>query len=359
MTSEPGKILVHRLGSLGDTLVTLPIYHLLARQWPNSEIRVLTNTPVNEKAPALWSVLGENNFIDGYFAYPVGMRNIASFWSLITKIREWGPDIIIYANPVYSRSVLVRDRLFLGLCGSRKIYGLGRACLLPRPPAGTQNGVVESEAGSIFRGLSEIGDFALDNPDNWSLKLSDAERGVASEFLDGFDRNRKFVAFSIGTKWPENDWGDANWQRVLELVSRQLPEAGLVAVGAASESERSERLLAAWRGPKLNSCGAVSPRESAAIIERAACFAGHDSGPMHLSAAVATPSVSVFSLKNPPGLWFPYGARNRIFYPGLDWSGGQPLVIRNAGGETGIDSIPADEVAAACIELAMSPKDIE
>jgi heptosyltransferase III len=110
-------------------------------------------------------------------------------------------------------------------------------------------------------------------------------------------------------------------------------------------------LLAAWGGPRLNLCGSVSPRESAALIERASCFAGHDSGPMHLSAAVMTPSVAVFSLKNPPGLWFPYGKDNRIFYPGLDWSGGNPPVIRDAAGEIALSSISADVVAEACVDI--------
>lgn len=351
MTAAPNKILVHRLGSLGDTLVSLPIFHLLDRRWPNAEKRVLTNSPVNAKAPPLWAVLGENSVIDGYFTYASGTRNFASFWSLIRDIRGWGPDIIIYANPLYSRSVLLRDRAFLGLCGSREIFGLGASNLLEYPPVGTVDGIVPSEASCIFAGLADLGDFELDDPVSWSLRLSTAERETAAQTLEDWDGRDDFMTFSIGTKWPENDWGDANWRQVFEIVSSRKPGLGLVAVGAPGESDRSSQLLNAWRGPKLNCCGSISPRESAAIIERAVCFTGHDSGPMHLSAAVMTPSVSVFSLKNPPGLWFPHGKENRIFYPGLAWSGGDPAVTRNATGETDLSSIPANDVAEACIDL--------
>lgn len=350
MTPDPSKILIHRLGSLGDTLVILPLFHLINRRWPNAEKRVLTNTPVNDKAPALWSVLGDDQFIDGCFSYPAGTRDLSSFWSLIKEIRAWGPDIIIYANPLRSTGMLIQNRAFLGLCGSRQIYGLKASNILKPAPVGKPPVIEQTEASRILEGLSELGDFDLDNPSNWSLKLTDAEHAVAEQTLRGWEGREKFMVFSIGTKWTENDWGDANWRRVFEIVSDRHPDVGLVAIGAPGESERSAELMNAWRGPRLNCCGGLSPRESAALIERAACFTGHDSGPMHLSAAAMTPCVSVFSLKNPPGRWFPHGKANRVFYPGLEWSGGDPEVTRDATGESDLMSIQPEGVAEACIE---------
>src|SRR4051794_27946342 len=37
------RIVVYRLGSLGDTLVVLPAFHLVRRAYPDSEITLLTN----------------------------------------------------------------------------------------------------------------------------------------------------------------------------------------------------------------------------------------------------------------------------------------------------------------------------
>ena len=78
-------------------------------------------------------------------------------------------------------------------------------------------------------------------------------------------------------------------------------------------------------------------------------------GPMHLAASVGTPSVSVFSNRAKPGLWFPFGTRNRVFYPGLDWSGGTPPILRDAGGETNITLIPNEAVLEACCSLLQNP----
>ena len=76
-------------------------------------------------------------------------------------------------------------------------------------------------------------------------------------------------------------------------------------------------------------------------------FIGHDSGPMHLAASVETPSVCVFSTHAKPGIWFPCGLQHRILYPGLQWSGGEPLTMREATGETNITLIPNTDVEEA------------
>ena len=44
------RVLIYRLGSLGDTLVALPALHLVARAFPDAERRMLTNFPVKVKA---------------------------------------------------------------------------------------------------------------------------------------------------------------------------------------------------------------------------------------------------------------------------------------------------------------------
>jgi len=52
----------------------------------------------------------------------------------------------------------------------------------------------------------------------------------------------------------------------------------------------------------VNLCGRLSPRETAAVIERARVFLGPDSGPMHLAASVRVPSVIAFSAAAFPDL---------------------------------------------------------
>src|SRR2546427_697419 len=63
-------------------------------------------------------------------------------------------------------------------------------------------------------------------------------------------------------------------------------------IGAADERARSEALLSHWLGSGANLCGQSSVRESAAVLTHARVYLGHDSGPMHLAAAVGNRVLS-------------------------------------------------------------------
>jgi heptosyltransferase III len=49
-------------------------------------------------------------------------------------------------------------------------------------------------------------------------------------------------------------------------------------------------------------------------MSRAVAFVGHDSGPMHLAAAVGVRCVGMFGNFNRPKWWHPYGAQHRIIH---------------------------------------------
>ena len=351
MPSAPQKVLIHRLGSLGDTAFLMPVFHHLNEIWPDAEKRVLTNFPVAATAPPLQAVLGEGPFADGYFAYPIGSRNPAALWRLAREIRSWGPDIAVYANAVKPTIAVIRDGLFLRLCGARGIIGLPITRRRRLHVFDSETGLFERETSRIARALEGLGPIDVDRPAGRDLCLSQAEQNEASRMLSGWEGAGKFICFSPGTKQSIKDWRDPNWVSVLESLSAAEPELGIVIVGADGDRARSDALLGCWQGPHINACGQISPRVSAAVMSGAIFFLGNDSGPMHLAAAVDTPAVAVFSRHAPPGIWFPLGDQHRIFYPGLRWSGGQPPLQRDAENETGITSIPTNQVLDACMNF--------
>ena len=59
------------------------------------------------------------------------------------------------------------------------------------------------------------------------------------------------------------------------------------------------------------------------MFARAKAFLGHDSGPMHLAAAVGTTCVAIFASRNIPRVWFPYGKQHRVLYHPVDCAGCQ------------------------------------
>ncbi|CAN0375321.1 unnamed protein product, partial [Discosporangium mesarthrocarpum] len=325
MAASPQKVLIHRLGSLGDTAFLMPVFHHLNEIWPDAEKRVLTNFPVAAAAPPLQAVLGDGAFADGYFAYPIGSRNPAALWGLARDIRAWGPDVAVYINAVKPTLSVIRDGLFLRLCGARGIVGLPLARRRRQHVFDAETGLFERETARIARAVEGLGSIDINRLAGKDLGLTDAERAKAAEILSDWDGAGNFICFSPGTKQAIKDWTDPNWISVLERLSAAAQTLGIVVVGADGDRARSDALLRCWQGPHINTCGEVSPRVSAALMADALFFLGNDSGPMHLAAAVDTPAVAVFSRHARPGIWFPLGDGHRIFYPGLSWSGGDPV----------------------------------
>jgi heptosyltransferase-3 len=307
------RVLIYRLGSLGDTIVSLPCFHLVARAFPDAERRVLTNVSVSAKAAPLELVLGDSGLIHGIMRHPIGLRRPGEILALARAIRAYAPDCLIYMTEPHGPMAVRRNQVFFRLCGIPRIVGLPHG-ELAEPRYLPERGHWEYEAERLARCLTELGDAELDNAASWDLRFTPAEEADAAAILSDWPERTAYAGFSIGAKIDVKDWGDANWRRVLESVGEAWPGLGLAVVGSADEAARSESLAAHWPGPVVNLCGRVSPRVSAIVLRGARLFFGHDSGPMHLAATVGTPTVPVFSARAKPGVWFPFGERHRVHY---------------------------------------------
>lgn len=310
----PKRILIYRLGSIGDTVVALPAIRLIARAFPNAEIRILTVFPNGAKVATIETIIGPLELIHGYFRYPLKTRDPRTLVCLVREIRKWRPDVLVYCAAPRGQFSVLRDVLFFKACGIRCLIGVPWSTQLQRSRKKENSDMWEPESHRLLRCLATLGDGRMDDPTVWDIELTGAERVKADNVLVAWPGRRGFICASIGTKAWVKDWGEDRWSECFRRFSHDKPEVGLVMVGSFDEYEQSERVGAAWKGPMLNVCGKLSPRETAAIIERAIFFVGHDSGPMHLAAAVGTSCIAVFSARNLPGEWYPFGASHRIFY---------------------------------------------
>lgn len=312
---DNGPILVFLLGSLGDTVVVLPTLHGIRRRNPNAHIALLTNTPVDGglKAASSIQILQGSGLIDDALEYPHGRGSAGALFRLVRAVRTLAPRVGFYLTQRRTPAQLARDRLFFALCGIRTMHGLhSRRVEYIQPTGGGAGALWESEAHRVRRAIG-FGDAPL-RAEDFSLNLSDLEKRFAVEFLRSSGVRGQFVAASVGTKVPVKDWGEDHWERLLSMLASRSPLLDLVLIGSSDEFERSARLARHWSGRSINLCGRLSPRQSAAVLQRARVFVGHDSGPMHLAAAVGTPTVAVFAAREMPGVWFPFGQEHNVFY---------------------------------------------
>ncbi len=342
------KVMIYRLGSLGDMLVAVPALHLVERAFPGAEKRMLTNIPVHSKAPAAAAVLGGSGLIDSYQNYPVGLRSLKSLWKLRREIRRWRPDVLVYLTAARGLKVARRDALFFRLCGIRRLVGVPSTAELQANLWVKDLKALEPEAQRLVRCIRELGELRMEDPQSWDIRLTEDEHAAAASRLMPLD-GRPVIMVSIGTKVQAKDWGAENWKALLGRMAMAYPGHGLALLGAPEERSVSEEAGAMWSaaselaGPVVNLCGELTPRQSAAALSRAKVFLGHDSGPMHLAASVQTPCVAIFAARNKPEVWFPYGKRNEVIYHKTDcW--GCELETCIAQKKKCLTSISVDEV---------------
>jgi ADP-heptose:LPS heptosyltransferase len=259
-------------------------------------------------------------------------RGVAPLLALRRKLRETGADTLIYLHRRIRLAHVYRDVLFFRACGFRRILGAPTTPDLNFSRIDPETGEHEPEASRLVRCMAPFGAIDLGDPAVWDLNLTPLEQQRADDVLAPLG-GRAFIAAGVVGKLAIQDWGDENWHALLRSIAPKL-EMPLVFVGGGEDSARAMRLGLDWKAPVIDACGRLAPRETAALLRRAAFFVGHDSGPMHLAAAVGLRCISLFGSRDPPRKWHAAGRSHHTFHD-----------------MTGIGNIPPAAVASAVMAV--------
>jgi hypothetical protein len=117
------------------------------------------------------------------------------------------------------------------------------------------------------------------------------------------------------SRWRFKCWSSA---KNAELIDRLAAEGLQVVITAAPDPEEVafvDEIRARIRSAPLNLAGQLSIKELGALTARAKLFIGVDSMPMHLAAAMGTPTVALFG---PSGesVWGPVNVAHRVVQSG-------------------------------------------
>jgi heptosyltransferase-3 len=336
------RIGILRTGSMGDHLIALPLYRQIKEAHPGDTLILVCNLPArgNPKLVGPASFLPESLFAE-WHNYPVG-----SDWTAIKDtyrlIRNADLDLLYYLMPARTPKQLWRDKIFFWLARV-PVIGLRKDAAARGTQRLADSNPIEHETDRLARSIALQ---AHKTPRDLSIDLTGAEHAEARVLLGGAPACA--LVISIGTKLTVNDWGVDKWSQLVSSLGSVQRIDRLVLIGAADEYAYSETLRQHWPRQAMNFCGRLSPRQSAAVLAQARLFVGHDSGPMHMAAAVDVPIVAVFSSRNPPGLWFPLSANKRIHYSVIECMGCGKLTCEELQKEC-IRRIGVNEVFDSCV----------
>jgi ADP-heptose:LPS heptosyltransferase len=156
------------------------------------------------------------------------------------------------------------------------------------------------------------------------------------------------IAVAPATNMPCKCWPLERFAEVLRGLAEVAP-IHPVLFGGAGDRELCAGLL---RDTGLSGTLVVGETIAQAASTMRACsmYLGNDTGVMHLAAATGRPCVAVFSARDLPGAWYPYGEGHRVFRTPLpcDACFGHTCPL---GTNECILRISASEVLAACTNV--------
>ena len=353
---NPKRILVFRIGQLGDTIVALPAMWLVRKSYPAAYMALLCDRHPGKTHVIASDLLRGSHIFDEYLSYPVSesgefMRR-GRMAGLLTAIRSRRFDTLIYLAPTNrTPDQIARDRRFFSIAGIRNFVGMhGFEHFQPRQD-GQPMPMAPRESDLLLRRLAASG--LVVRPEDESrmdLGLGPDDDAPVMAWLEKLppDQGRRWIAVGPGSKMPAKRWPLLRFQ---ELCAKLISEFDVwpVVFGGEEDKVIGSWLLEKW-GRGYNAAGALGLRPALAAIKRCQLFVGNDTGTMHMAAAVGVPCVAIFSSRERPGLWYPHGEGHRVFRSQIECEGCGLVECLERGNEC-LKRISAVAVLEACREL--------
>ena len=312
------RILVFRIGQLGDTIVSLPAMWAVRKYFPDAQMALLSDVHGNDEYVRAQSIFPPDGLFEQWLTYPAkyGGTSSRGMVKLLMELRRNNFDILVYLAPRWRTSGQVRrDLFFFYLAGIHTFIGHRGFEELPPKVPGEPLPALQHETDHLLFRLSldgipvpEIGSGEMD------LKLTNSEREAAHGWMVnycGSDINeRMLIGIGPGSKKPSKVWPVEYY---VELGKKLMGGFNLfpVVFGGQEDMAFADYLIRQW-GKGACAAGRLTVRQAAALLSQCRLFIGNDTGTMHLAAAVGTPCVVAFSAQYYPGAWHPYGKGHAV-----------------------------------------------
>jgi lipopolysaccharide heptosyltransferase I len=291
---SPRRILIIKLGSIGDVVHTLPALADLKRSFPDAEIDWL----VESKASV---ILTGNPWL--HDVVEIDTHKWRRSWSLGTlgemrrlasKLRGRRYDVALDFQGLWKSAVLGR------VSGASKVIGFDRTTLKEPgcrmfydeqiEPAPTVRHVIDLYK-ELLRSLG-----VTPAPHRFHLSVPREDEGFISQQLSSRQID-DFVILNPGGGWDTKNWAPENYALLHDKLRNETGLQSVLTWGPGEEPLVDKVLRACVAAPPVTF--PTSLYQLIALLKRAKLFIGGDTGPLHLAAACGTPIVGIFGPTDP------------------------------------------------------------
>ncbi|WP_301103237.1 putative lipopolysaccharide heptosyltransferase III [Propionivibrio sp.] len=345
------RALVIKLRHHGDVLLSSPVFSVLKTHAPQLEIDALVYADTAEmltQHPAISAV----HVIDRRWKKLGLLAHIAAEWALFQVLRSRRYDLIIHLTD-HPRGAWISR-----LCGARWAVARrvgGRGAWWNRAFTHFFSSPREARRHSVelnLDALRRIGVYPAQAERRLCLVAGAEADARVNSLLQALDLDtRPFIHIHPASRWHFKCWPAA----AMATLINQLHDAGhrviLSAAPDAAEMSMIDAIQSQLKQAAPSFAGQLSLKELAALTARARLFVGVDSAPMHIAAAMGTPTVALFG---PSGdkEWGPWAVAHRVVashsHPcrpcGIDGCGGSKV-------SDCLTTLPVEHVHRAVQEL--------
>lgn len=308
---EVKRALVIKLRHHGDVLVSSPVFSVLKAHAPHVEIDALVYADTAEMLtfhPAIAQVLT----IDRQWKKLGFVGQMQAELELYRVLKARGYDLVIHLTEHWRGAWLcrlLRPRWSLGpqVSGRGKRWKQSFTHLQTQPRNALRH-VVEANLDALRR----IGIQPAPDERRMHLEPGDvAECNVAAHLQRLGMASKEFIHIHPASRWFFKCWPVERMAALIEKLQADGHRIVLTAAPSNDELNMVAAIQSRLMVPVASLAGQLSLKELAALTAQARLFIGVDSAPMHMAAAVGTPTVALFG---PSGdkQWGPWGVPSRV-----------------------------------------------
>lgn len=283
------KLLLVRLGALGDIVHAVPVAVALRNAYPDAVIDWLVGAKHRD-------VLALVPAIDR----SIPLDNGAGRWpAVIRELRGARYDV------AFDLQGLVKSALLARLSGARRVVGfssryarepLASRLYTERHDPGRGGMFAADETRHVVTiNLGMLARLGLEPPPDAAFNLHvrrsrEIEEAIAAS-------GGRFALLNPGAAWPNKRWPAERFGALAAALGERLGLKSLVLWGP-SERPLAEAVVHASRG-RASLAPPTSIADATSLAEAAAVMVSGDTGPAHLASAVRTPLVGIFGPTRP------------------------------------------------------------
>lgn len=297
---EVKKILIIRLSSMGDIILSSKLIRLLRKKFPQANIDMVVCTEFEELVSSNPNI---NQVI--LFDRNTGIRGLLG---LCKKIRQKRYDLII---DIHKK---LRSFILCLTSGARQKVTYNKHSFLRFLLVKFKINRYSNTPFMANLYLKALQPFGIeDDGEGLELDINQSKEMVVLELLrqEGINKEDILIGIAPGAHWLTKRWQKEKFIELSNLLI-QRQKAKIVILGGREEVELSNEIKEALISQPIIAAGKLSLMETAALLKRCKILITNDTGIMHMAAAVKTPVVAIFGPTVKEFGYYPYQVANRV-----------------------------------------------